>query len=101
MDFLQNLDPSSTATLALLAALVCGIGVILFIGLQAVGTAVGIFGQFFGLITSVITGGPASWCGCIVLIFGCGICGVFSIAVARLVQECPANPVNFCRLLGY
>jgi hypothetical protein len=101
MEFLQNIDPATLIVLALGVALLCGVLAILFFGLQIIGSFLGIFGQAFAFLTGIVSGGPASWCGCLVLIFGCGICGVVSLGVGRLVQDCPTNPVNFCRFLGY
>ncbi len=100
-DFLQNIDPATLVVLVLGLALVCGVVVILFFGIQIIGSVLGVFGQVFGLFSGVVSGGPASWCGCLVLIFGCVLCSGLGFAVFQLVQTCDTNPVNFCRLLGY
>jgi hypothetical protein len=101
MEFLQNIDFATLLLLTLLCGLVLGVVVILFFGVQILANIFGLFGDFFGLFTGIIGGGPASWCGCIVLVFGCGLCSVFGFALFQLYQRCPTDPVNFCRFLGY
>jgi hypothetical protein len=101
MEFLQNIDPATLVLLVMGLALICGVVVILFFGIQIIGSVLGVFGQFFGLLTGVVSGGPASWCGCLVLFGGCGLCSVLAYAVYQLSQSCGTNPVNFCRFLGY
>jgi hypothetical protein len=101
MEFLQNLDFASLLLFSLLCALVLGVVVILFFGVQIIGSILGVFGDFFGLFTGIIGGGPASWCGCLVLLIGCGLCSVIALAIFQLAQTCDTNPVNLCRFLGY
>ncbi len=102
MDFLQNLEPGSLLLLALLCAGLCGGVVILFFGLQIVGTLIGILTGLFEAFTSILAGGPASWCGCLVLLLGCGFCGVLSVSLVGILQGCgTADQVMLCRVFGY
>lgn len=101
MEFLQNLDFATLLLFSILCALVLGVVVILFFGVQIIGSVLGLFGDFFGLFAGILGGGPASWCGCLALIVGCGLCGVFAFALFNLYQTCDTNPVNFCQLIGY
>ncbi|HEX2622672.1 MAG TPA: hypothetical protein VHL11_21075, partial [Phototrophicaceae bacterium] len=85
---LQNIEPSTLVVLVMGLALICGVVVILFFGIQIVGSVLGVFGHFFSMLTGVISGGPASWCGCLVLVFGCTLCSVLGFALFQLTQTC-------------
>jgi hypothetical protein len=102
MDFLQNIDGGSVLLLTLACASICGIVVVLFFGLQIIGTALGFLTGILEFFSRIISGGPISWCGCLVVILGCGFCTVSVFSVASILQTCGTpEAVNFCSLLGY
>ena len=99
MDFLQGIDPGFAAFVALGCALLCVVGLVLLFVLQV---ATGLFEIIFGIIGAIggiLGSGP---CGCLVVIFGCGVCGLITIGLATIIPQCNTpDAVNFCRLLGY
>lgn len=90
------------ANLILICSLLCIGGFFLGIILQVLG---GLLGFVFGIVDfllNIITGGPAAWCGCIVILGGGFLCVVMSITMVNLLSTCGTpEAVNFCRLLGY
>jgi hypothetical protein len=95
MEFLQTADMGALLLISIVLVVLCVVGLLVFFGLQIIGTT------FFGLIevvTGVISGGPAVWCGCLVLLAACGACA----GGALLVATCSANPssMNFCLLFS-
>jgi hypothetical protein len=98
----MELDANTIFLVAVACIALCGIGVLLFFGLQIIGTSIGVFAGIFELVTQVISGGPVSWCGCLVLFLGCSFCAVITISVVGIIQSCGTpDAVNFCRILGY
>lgn len=97
MQVLQNVDTGTALLLAIGCVFLCLMGLLVMFGLQIIGTGLntitGVL-QFFG---NIINGGPGVWCGCLVLIIGCG--GV--ALIAWVIASCHANPfaMNFCRLV--
>jgi hypothetical protein len=90
----QNIDIGTLLFLSIGAVFLCVIGLLIFFGLQVLGTTVN---AFFGLFATLVTGGPLIWCGCLVLIFIC----VFIAGGAILLTTCSSNPsaMNFCLLV--
>ena len=93
---LQNIDIGSLLFLAIGAIFLCVIGLLLFFGLQVLGTSLN---AFFGLFGALATGGPVVWCGCLALIFVC----VFIAGGVILITTCNADPtsINFCLLVPH
>lgn len=91
---LQNVDLGTLLFLAIGGVFLCVIGLLLFFGLQVLGTSLN---AFFGLFATLVTGGPVVWCGCLVVIFVC----LFAVGGALLITTCNANPsaMNFCMLV--
>jgi hypothetical protein len=87
--------------------LLCGMAVVLVLGLHFFGIIFDILGVVFGLFTGglelgmgLVAGGPIAWCGCIVLIvvlLGC--CGLVFTASGILNSCGTPDQVNFCRLI--
>lgn len=96
MQILQNVDLGTLLLLTIGCVFLCVIGLLLFFGLQILGTGLNAFLGVFHLLESMINGGPGVWCGCLVLVFGCAIV----LAVAYLAATCGSNPssMNFCLL---
>lgn len=101
MDLLQNVDPNLLFWGGALCALICGGLLVLGFVFQLVGSALDIVGGLFGAVLGILGGGPVSWCGCLVVLLGCGICGGFGLMLANALQTCGTpDAVNFCRLFG-
>lgn len=88
----SGIDINTLLVLALGCGVLCVVGLVVVFGFQ-------VLSSFFGLVelfTGVISGGPASWCGCLILI---GICGALA-AGAAVIVVCNNNPnaMNFCLL---
>lgn len=90
----QNIDIGTLLFLSIGAVFLCVIGLLIFFGLQILGTTAN---AFFGLFATLVTGGPLVWCGCLVLMFIC----VFIAGGAILLATCSSNPsaMNFCLLV--
>ncbi|NJO84724.1 MAG: hypothetical protein HC828_19465 [Blastochloris sp.] len=66
------------------------------------GLLVGALGDLAGIVTGIAGGGPVAWCGCLLGLGVCGLCGFFALAVASLFASCGTpNAVNFCALFGF
>ena len=90
---LQNIDIGTLLFLSIGAVFLCVIGLLLFFGLQLLGTTAN---ALFGFFATLVTGGPVVWCGCLVVLFIC----VFIAGGAILITTCNSNPsaMNFCLL---
>ena len=84
----------SPVVLALGCAVLCVVGLLLFFGLQILGTTMHTVLGLFQVVTGIVHGGPVAWCGCLVAIFVC----VGVVGGALLVAGCKTNPtsMNFC-----
>lgn len=101
MDFLANIDPGTWLLLGGACALICAVLFVLGLFFQVIGSIVDVFSGLFGLVFGVLGGGPVSWCGCLVALFGCGLCGGLTLLMTNILQTCGTpQAVNFCRLLG-
>jgi len=91
---LQNIDIGTLLFLSIGAVFLCVIGLLLFFGLQVLGTTAN---ALLGFFATLVTGGPVVWCGCLVVIFICALVAGGAI----LVTTCNANPsaINFCLLV--
>ncbi len=94
---LQNVDLGTVLLLAVGCIFLFVVVLLLFFGLQILGSTVTIFSGVFHLFTGVINGGPGVWCGCLVLMLICGGCAGLSLVVVT----CNSNPsaINFCLLM--
>jgi hypothetical protein len=95
--FLQNIDIGTVLLLAVGCIGLFVVVLLLFFGLQVLGTTLSVFSGVLHLFEGVINGGPGVWCGCLVLLFICGGCA----GLALVVTTCQSNPsaINFCLLL--
>jgi hypothetical protein len=95
---IQNIDPNTLLLIVGGCGLLCVVGVLLFFGLQIIGTGINAIFNLFGLVLQLINSGPVGWCGCLVILIACGAI----VGGAWLITTCNANPysMNFCRLLG-
>jgi hypothetical protein len=86
------------ATTLLICGALCIGGVVLVFLLQFLGS---IFGLLFGVIDfflGILTGGPESWCGCLVFLGIAVLCVVVTVSMFGLLSTCGTeDAVNFCR----
>lgn len=100
MEFLQNVNGGTALLLVAGLCVLCLVLPVLFSGLSVIGSIIGLFADVFGTILGVLNGGPASWCGCLVVIGGCGFLVLIIAVVSSALSSCPTNPTNFCLLFG-
>lgn len=98
MDLLQNINLGSPVVLAVGCAVLCVVGLLLFFGLQLLGTTLNTVAGLFQLVGGIMNGGPIAWCGCLVVVFVC----VGIVGGALLFASCRTNPtsMNFCLFFG-
>jgi hypothetical protein len=100
MEFLQNIDAGTAILLGVGLAALCIVVLILFLGVQIIGTIAGTITGLLGTVTGVVTE-PFSCCGCILLIGGIIVCGAIILVIAQGLGTCgTAEAINFCSLLG-
>jgi hypothetical protein len=98
-EFLQNVDIGTALLITVGCVLLCGVGFLLFFGIQIIG---GLFGTIFGfleLFIDILAGGPVAWCGCLLLLSACAVCAGLALFISQL--NCETDPIMFCRFLGY
>jgi len=101
MEFLQSIDPHTAILITVGCALLCLVAVVGFVLIQFVGFGFDIIFGVLGFLGDIIAGGPIAWCGCLVMIFGSGICGLITFAFASVLPNCGTpDAVNLCRFLG-
>ncbi len=94
MDLLQGVNLGSPVLLAVGCAVLCVVGLLLFFGLQILGTGIHTVMGIVQIVGGIVNGGPIAWCGCLAVVFVCA--GV--VGGALLFASCKANPssMNFC-----
>lgn len=102
MEILQTIDLSRLGEFVpIVLCLLCVVGLLLGFLLQFLGIAFDVIGGILDVVFQVISGGPIAWCGCLLLIGGCGICGVFMYGVYGALQTCGTpEALNICRIFG-
>ncbi len=102
MEFLQhlNIDGGTAILLAVGLCVLCLVLPLLMTGVHFITAIIGIFSHLIGGVMQVIAGGPAQWCGCLVLIGGCGLVAFAVWLVATGLSTCATYPTNFCALFG-
>lgn len=101
VDLSQLFSGDNTLLLVLGCACLCVVGFILMSGLHIVGGVIGTFSSVIDVVFNILSGGPVSWCGCLVLIFVCigGVGGAYVITQAMATCGTP-QAINLCRLFG-
>lgn len=97
MEFLQNVDIGTLLFISIGCVLLCVFGLVLFFGLQLLGTTLNTFAGLVELFGGIINGGPLAWCGCAIFLVLCA--GIVGLVV--VVVSCNTNPsaMNFCLLV--
>lgn len=97
MEFTQNLDPNVLIYVAVACGLLLVVGLILFLAAQFLGTIL----STLELLLEVVAGGPIAWCGCLLVILGCAVCGGVGIMLATSLRSCGTpQAVNLCSVFG-
>lgn len=97
----QGVDVGTVLLVAVGCVVLCFVGIGLSIGLSFIGNFLHMFTQFFQLFTHILSGGPVSWCGCLLLILSCFVCTGVTIFIVSFLPSCSGpNAINFCRLIG-
>ncbi len=100
MEFLQDVNAGTLILIALGLAGLCLVAVILFFGVQIIGTILGILGEAVGLATGIL-GNPTSCCGCLLLVGVIVVCGGIILAISSALGACGTpDATNLCTLLG-
>ena len=100
-DFLQALDPDNPVILAAACALLCVVGLVLTLGLQAVSGLLEILASLAGALMEMISGGPVAWCGCLALLALLIGSAIVLILLLQGLSACGTpDAINFCSLLG-
>ena len=101
MDLSQLLNGENTILIALGCVCLCVVGFVLMSGLQIVGGLLGTVSSVVEIVFDVLSGGPVSWCGCLVLLFVCvgGVGGAYLISQALASCGTP-QAINLCSLFG-
>ena len=100
MEFLQNVNGGTLALVAVGLCVLCFVLPILLSGLSIIGAILGTLADILGALFGVLSGGPASWCGCLVVIGACGFIALLVALVGAGLSGCDANPTNLCVLFG-
>lgn len=101
MDLTQIANSINWPVVLLVCGGLCVVGVILLFALNIIGTLFGAAGTLLSLGTDVVTGGPVTWCGCLVLLALLVICGGALLLIGSALATCGMpNAVNLCALFG-
>jgi hypothetical protein len=100
MEFLQHIDGGMALLVAVGLCALCLVLPILLSGLHFVGLFIDLLGNVVGAIVGIISGGPASWCGCLAVIGGCGLVIAVVWLISTGLSTCATYPTNFCALFG-
>jgi len=97
----MNIDVGSAALLALGCGVLCIVGFVLLSALQFLGGILEFLGSFLGIFFEILSGGPLSWCGCLLGLIGLAGCCVVVLLVAQSLWTCGTpQAANFCSLFG-
>lgn len=96
MQIVQGMDLGTLLIITVGCVLLCVVGLVLFFGLQIIGTTVSTFAGVLELFSGVLNGGPVAWCGCLIFFFVC----IGVVGGAFLYVTCSTSPdsMNFCLL---
>ncbi len=97
----QFLESVNLPALLIGCGVLCVVGVVLTVAINFLGTLVGALGGVLQFGVDIITGGPAAWCSCIVLVVVIVICGGGAYLLWSALSTCGTpQAVNLCTLFG-
>lgn len=100
MEAVQNIDIGTALLLGVGLAGLCIVVIILFLGVQIIGSVVGALTSVAGLASGVLAD-PFSCCGCLVLGGAISICGVIALIMLQGLSTCGTpEAINFCTFFG-
>lgn len=100
MELLQNIDGGTLALLAVGLCVLCLVLPILLSGLSILGSIIGLIADLAGTLIGLVSSGPSGWCGCLVVLGGCGFLVLAVALIGAGLSGCDANPTNLCVLFG-
>lgn len=100
MEILQNVDGGTALLVVAGLCVLCLVLPILMSGLHFVGIFIDLISNVVGAIMGILAGGPASWCGCLVVIGGCGLVIAAVWLISTGLSTCATYQTNFCALFG-
>jgi hypothetical protein len=101
MNVNEILNSANIPLILLVCGGLCVGGVILAFVLNLLGTIFGALGSVLAFGTDIITGGPVTWCGCLVVIVLLLLCGGGLLLLASVLSTCGTpDAVNLCSLFG-
>lgn len=102
MDILSGLNITDGVLITIICASLCIVGIIGLFAIQLLTGALQFLVGFVEIFFGILQGGPLAWCGCLVLLFGCGICSIITFSFVSVIPQCSTpQAVNLCRFLGY
>ncbi len=94
------MDPT-LVTIGIIVAVLCVGGLLLSFLLPFLSGILTFLSALLEVGLDVLTGGPVTWCGCLVLlILIVGFCGLVAVIVYSLSTCGTPNAVNFCNWFG-
>ncbi len=97
----MNIDAGSAVLLVVGCAVLCVVGFILLQVLQFLGGILEFLGSFLAIFFDILSGGPVSWCGCLLGLVGLAGCCVVTLLILQSLSTCgTAQASNFCTLFG-
>lgn len=100
-ELLQSLDPENPLTLAVACALLCLVGLVLSLGMQALSGVLEIISSLAGMFMELLSGGPVAWCGCLALLALLVGGGIVAVMLVQGLASCGTpEAINFCALLA-
>ncbi len=100
-ELIQSLDPNNPLVLGGACALLCVIGLVLSLGMQALGGVLELFSGLAGIIMELLSGGPVAWCGCLALLALLVGGGIAAVMLVQGLAACGTpEAINFCALIG-
>ncbi len=100
MEILQHIDGNTAILLGAGLCVLCLVLPILMSGLHFIGMILDLLTNVVGAVLNILAGGPASWCGCLLVIGGCGMVVAVVWLIATGLSNCATYPTNFCALFG-
>jgi hypothetical protein len=97
----MNIDAGTAVLLALGCVVLCVVGFVLLSALQFLGGILEFLGSFLGIFFEILSGGPLSWCGCLLALVGLAGCCAVGLLIVQSLSTCgTAQASNFCSLFG-
>lgn len=98
---MQTIELDNTLLIALGCVCLCGVGIVLMTGFQFISGFLDMFTSIFDVFFDVLSGGPVSWCGCLLAILLCAGLAGGALLLAQGLATCGTpDAINLCSLFG-